>query len=316
MCLRPKPLTISKRIYGRYRTWYELLNKESLFRISAVERVLIMHSVRRAALRAACCSSKAVAMPRQQVASLAMQVSKSNVRSAAALPVSRYFSQTARAAQEEQENATAGGATGSAAESEQSSTSTSRDAEQPKHAIFVSNITFDATDVHLREAFSQYGEIEAIRIGRDGRGLSRGFGFVYFKDEESANKAVAAADKSFWHGRRINVAIAKSSRPSRPAGEEEFKEPTSSLYIGNIPYETSDAELNAIFKGLENVIDVRVAIDRNTGWPRGFAHADFRDVESAKKAYEKLSQTEIGNHGNSSSGKARLPNAIGHKVVP
>ncbi|RYP81331.1 hypothetical protein DL769_002060 [Monosporascus sp. CRB-8-3] len=232
-------------------------------------------------------------MPRQQVASLAMQVSKANVRSAAALPLSRYFSQTARAAQEEQENATVESAMGSAAESEQSSSSTSRDAEQPKRSVFVSNITFDATDVHLREAFSQYGEIESINIGRDGRGLSRGFGFIHFKDEQSANKAVAGADKSFWHGRRINVAIAKAaSRPPKPTSVEE---PTTSLYIGNIPYETSDAELNSIFRELENVVDVRVAIDRNTGWPRGFAHADFKDVESAVKAYEKLSQTEIGN---------------------
>lgn len=254
-----------------------------------------MHSVRRAALRAACCSSKAVAMPRQRVAPLAMQVSKVNVRPAAALPLSRYFSQTARAAQEEPENTIAEGAIGSAAESERSSTSTSRDAEQPKHTVFVSNITFDATDVHLREAFSQYGEIESINIGRDGRGLSRGFGFIHFKDEQSANKAIAGADKSFWHGRRINVAISKAAPRSRTAREGESREPTSSLYIGNIPYETSDAELNAIFKELENVVDVRVAIDRNTGWPRGFAHADFKDVESAVKAYEKLSQTEIGN---------------------
>lgn len=70
--------------------------------------------------------------------------------------------------------------------------------------------------------------------------------------------------------------------------------PTSSLYIGNIPYETSDADLNRLFKDLENVKEVRVAVDRNTGWPRGFAHADFYDVESAKKAHEQLQNFEIG----------------------
>lgn len=36
-------------------------------------------------------------------------------------------------------------------------------------------MTFDATDLHLREAYSQYGEITSINIGRDGRGLSRGY---------------------------------------------------------------------------------------------------------------------------------------------
>lgn len=67
-------------------------------------------------------------------------------------------------------------------------------------------------------------------------------------------------------------------------------EPTNSIYIGNIPYEASDADLNALFRSLDNVTDVRVAVDRNTGWPRGFAHADFADVESAIKASEFLSQ--------------------------
>lgn len=64
--------------------------------------------------------------------------------------------------------------------------------------------------------------------------------------------------------------------------------PTNSIYIGNIPYEASDADLNKMFRSLDKVRDIRVAIDRNTGWPRGFAHADFHDVESAQKAYEFL----------------------------
>ena len=70
--------------------------------------------------------------------------------------------------------------------------------------------------------------------------------------------------------------------------------PTKSLYVGNIPYETTDAELNRIFRELDNVTDVRVAVDRTTGWPRGFAHADFADVESCKAAKEKLAGTTIG----------------------
>lgn len=70
--------------------------------------------------------------------------------------------------------------------------------------------------------------------------------------------------------------------------------PTKSMYIGNIPYETTDAELNRIFRELDNVTDVRVAVDRTTGWPRGFAHADFSDVEACAVAMEKLQGVTIG----------------------
>ena len=55
----------------------------------------------------------------------------------------------------------------------------------------------------------------------------------------------------------------------------------------------SDADLNKLFRDIRNVVDVRVAIDRRTGQPRGFAHADFIDIESAVKGKEALTGKEI-----------------------
>lgn len=43
-----------------------------------------------------------------------------------------------------------------------------------------------------------------------------------------------------------------------------------------------------LFREIRNVLDVRVAIDRRSGQPRGFAHADFIDEESAVRAKEFL----------------------------
>lgn len=119
------------------------------------------------------------------------------------------------------------------------------------------------------------------------------FGFLTFATREAAEAAIAEANASFWHGRRINVAHRKPKETTFAMERPEVMEPTTSLYIGNIPYETSDADLNRLFRELDNVQDVRVAVDRNTGWPRGFAHADFADLESAIKAHEKLATTHI-----------------------
>ncbi|KAI0385792.1 RNA-binding domain-containing protein [Hypomontagnella monticulosa] len=260
-----------------------------------------MHSLRRAAARAACSSSKAVAVPRQQVASFAMQISKANVRPATMLPLARHFSQTSRVAQDEEKAAIEEAIksteeTGSTTDASQEPRPIRQADISPEQTIFISNISFDVTDVHIREAFGKYGEILRVSLARDARGLSRGFGFVDFKDPESSSRAISEANKSFWHGRCINVAqrlptdITKSRQR---AGKNFVVEPTNSLFIGNIPYETSDADLNRMFKDLENIQEVRVAVDRNTGWPRGFAHADFPDVEAAKKAYEQLQNFEI-----------------------
>lgn len=64
--------------------------------------------------------------------------------------------------------------------------------------------------------------------------------------------------------------------------------PAKTLFIGNLPFEMTDADLNKLFRDIKNVIDVRVAIDRRTGQPRGFAHADFTDVPSAEEAMKEL----------------------------
>ena len=65
--------------------------------------------------------------------------------------------------------------------------------------------------------------------------------------------------------------------------------PTRTLFVGNMSFDMSDRDLNNLFREVKNVIDVRVAIDRRTGQPRGFAHADFSDVPSAERALGELS---------------------------
>lgn len=107
--------------------------------------------------------------------------------------------------------------------------------------------------------------------------------------EESA-RAISEIHGSFWQGRRMQCAPKTSGNTTVRAA---VKEPTKFIYIGNIPYETTDAELNRLFKSLENVTDVRVAVDRVTGWPRGFAHADFTTVEAAQRALKQLQGMQL-----------------------
>jgi RNA recognition motif-containing protein len=51
--------------------------------------------------------------------------------------------------------------------------------------------------------------------------------------------------------------------------------------------------LTDLFRSIKNVLDVRVAIDRRSGQPRGFAHADFTDVDSAVVAKKALEQKSV-----------------------
>ncbi len=81
-----------------------------------------------------------------------------------------------------------------------------------------------------------------------------------------------------------------------PARDNQTRNPPSkTLFIGNMSFDMSDKDLNELFRKIRNVLDVRVAIDRRSGQPRGFAHADFIDKESAIQAMEYLKDKEV--HG-------------------
>ncbi|EFN74531.1 Nuclear receptor coactivator 5 [Camponotus floridanus] len=74
--------------------------------------------------------------------------------------------------------------------------------------IFVGHLqTDDVTKLELEEHFSKYGTVIASII-------NRGFGFVQFEDEQSAQKAIQNEDGALFKGRRIDVRPAKKDNQS------------------------------------------------------------------------------------------------------
>lgn len=128
------------------------------------------------------------------------------------------------------------------------------------------------------------------------------FGYVDFETIAAATKAIETLNQQLFEGRRLAVQYAAFNsrsmdnertgftRADRPV--KALNPPSKTLFIGNMSFEMTDRDLNALFRGIKNVIDVRVAIDRRTGQPRGFAHADFIDVKSAMDALKVLENKE------------------------
>ena len=112
------------------------------------------------------------------------------------------------------------------------------------------------------------------------------FGYVQFDSIDSARRAIDAMHMRVYEGRRVIVAFAQNNidqhRNLRPISR--------TIYIGNLPFEMTDRDINELFRDIINVIDVRVSVDRRTGMFRGFAHAEFINVESARAAFEILSR--------------------------
>jgi RNA recognition motif-containing protein len=66
------------------------------------------------------------------------------------------------------------------------------------------------------------------------------------------------------------------------------------LYVGNLPYETGEQELQDLFAQAGAVDTVNVVRDMATGRARGFAFVEMGTDEEAQKAIADLNEHELG----------------------
>lgn len=66
------------------------------------------------------------------------------------------------------------------------------------------------------------------------------------------------------------------------------------LYVGNLPYDTTESDLQALFAGAGDVAAVNIMRDRTTGQARGFAFVEMSDVDGAQRAIAELDQHQLG----------------------
>jgi RNA recognition motif-containing protein len=65
------------------------------------------------------------------------------------------------------------------------------------------------------------------------------------------------------------------------------------LYVGNLSYGVTEADLREVFGEAGSVADVKVVLDRDTGRPRGFAFVEMSTDAEAGKATESLNGRDI-----------------------
>ena len=76
--------------------------------------------------------------------------------------------------------------------------------------MYVGNIPYSVTEEDLRELFSEYGEIESLKIMQDHfTNRSKGFGFIEMVNEEDAKRAIATLNGKDFKGKSLTVAEAR-----------------------------------------------------------------------------------------------------------
>ncbi len=84
--------------------------------------------------------------------------------------------------------------------------------------IYVGNLSFDATETDVENAFGEFGDVQSVNIIKDrDTGRSRGFAFVEMRDNQAGQEAIEGLNEQQIAGRNVTVNEARP-RAERSGG--------------------------------------------------------------------------------------------------
>lgn len=173
--------------------------------------------------------------------------------------------------------------------------------------LFVAGLPDTISEDVLRQLFEATGgNVAEVSLPKDrATGRPRGFGFVTMSTMEEANAARESLHGSFQGGRSISVRPFESAPPKREPGERsagprsagpasQAESPDRKIYIGNLPYDATVEEVEAVVNatGAGPVVRVIMPSDPD-GRKRGFAFAYMASQDAARASIDLLKGAEV-----------------------
>ncbi|CAH1239822.1 NCL [Branchiostoma lanceolatum] len=189
-----------------------------------------------------------------------------------------------------------------------------RSPSQATKTLIVKNLSYDTGEEELQDAFE--GCLSARIVTQRESGRSKGFGYVDFDSEDAAQAALNSMDQAELGGRNIRLDFAlprgegggggqgSRSWSTEQTEQNEFsnsrgagggynapQQPTKTLIVMNLSYDTGEEELQDAFEGC---LSARIVTHRESGRPKGFGYVDFDSEDAAQAALKNMDQVELG----------------------
>jgi RNA recognition motif-containing protein len=186
--------------------------------------------------------------------------------------------------------------------------------------LFVAGLPDSISEDVLKQLFEATGgKVVAVSLPKDRMtGRPRGFGFVTLATPQEAQAARDALDGSLHAGKSISVRPFQAEPPRRgeggpmmgpggpggpggprsgPGGPRPGAGPVApdrTLYVGNLPYDTTIEEVQVLVNGVapDSVVRVHLPMDPD-GRKRGFGFVTLASSEAAKAAADGLRQADL-----------------------
>jgi len=174
---------------------------------------------------------------------------------------------------------------------------TSEERELRSKQVFVGGIPFTKTAEEIEEAFMDdmltVDSVDCMTFPDTGR--FRGIAIVTFASASIAAEALRWHD-SEWDGMTLVVKPyepkqAGATTSVKPAGDVSKVEGQHLAFVANLDYSVTDDVLRETF---EDITDIRMGTDKETGDFRGYAHVEFATDEALERALAKNGEELIG----------------------
>ncbi|KAF5189021.1 Polyadenylate-binding protein [Thalictrum thalictroides] len=150
--------------------------------------------------------------------------------------------------------------------------------------IFIKNLDKAIDNKALHETFSTFGNILSCKIATDPSGQSKGYGFVQYDNEESAQRAIDQLNGMLLNDKPVFVGPFLR-RQERDSATNKVK--FNNVFVKNLSESTTQDDLEKIFAEYGNVTSVAVKSD-DDGKSRCFGFVNFENPDDAAKAVEAL----------------------------
>ncbi|XP_041801990.1 embryonic polyadenylate-binding protein-like isoform X2 [Chelmon rostratus] len=161
--------------------------------------------------------------------------------------------------------------------------------------VYIKNFGEDYTDEKLKELFSAFGRTLSVRVMKDERGRSRGFGFVNYANHEDAQKAVDEMNGKEISGKIIYVGRAQKRLERQGELKRKFDQIKQdriqryqgvNLYVKNLDDSINDERLRKEFAPYGTITSAKIMTDGSQS--KGFGFVCFSSPEEATKAVTEM----------------------------
>uniref|UniRef100_A0AAX7TMM6 Polyadenylate-binding protein n=1 Tax=Astatotilapia calliptera TaxID=8154 RepID=A0AAX7TMM6_ASTCA len=161
--------------------------------------------------------------------------------------------------------------------------------------VYIKNFGEDFTDEKLKEVFSAFGRTLSVRVMKDEKGRSRGFGFVNYAHHEDAQKAVNEMNGKEINGKILYVGRAQKRLERQGELKRKFDQIKQdriqryqgvNLYVKNLDDSIDDERLRKEFAPYGTITSAKVMTDGSQS--KGFGFVCFSSPEEATKAVTEM----------------------------